>query len=102
MREFAEREVTQTKRIETGATCDRCNRELKPVQVMIDEPPREDTHGMYDDASRVTMDGWYGGYIDPMGRGPAFDLCRRCSDQFVQEFLGLTLDAFWELRENRR
>jgi len=101
MREFAEREVTETRRIETGATCDRCKRPLEPVRVFRDEPPREDTHGMYDGASRITMDGWYGGYIDPMRRGPSFDLCGMCSDIFVLEFLGLTEDSFWNLPENR-
>ncbi len=101
MREFAEREVTETRRIETGATCDRCQRVLEPVRVLLNEPPREDTRGMYDDASRVVMYGWYGGYIDPMGSGPGFDLCKACSDDFVHDFLGMTEDAFWDLPENR-
>ena len=95
MREFAEREVTETRRIETGATCDRCQRVLGSVRVFRDEPPREDTHGMYDGAARIVIEGWYGGFLDPMHRGPAFDLCEGCCVDLLA-FLGMTVREFFD------
>ena len=74
-------------RIETGATCTRCGAGL-PVVRFPGSENSTDTCGMYADALLLRADGWYGGYIDPMGSGPAIDLCKECADAFVA-FMGV-------------
>ena len=85
-------------RIELKAYCDRCGAFLAPVTF---PGPRtsEGTCGMYSGALRIRADGWYGGYIDPMGSGPAIDLCKECADAFVR-FMGV--DDIYELDKASR
>lgn len=93
MRVTETREVTETKRVQVSATCDRCKRDLVPVRMSFEEEPGRETYGMYVDAALVVVEGWYGGFIDPMGRGPGIDLCGECCNAFI-EFLGMTEDEF--------
>lgn len=95
MRVTETREVTETRRVQVSATCDRCKRALTPVKVFRDEPASEDTYGMYVDAALLVVEGWYGGFIDPMGRGPGIDLCGTCCRDLI-EFLNMTEDEFFE------
>jgi|JI10StandDraft_1071094.scaffolds.fasta_scaffold471930_1 hypothetical protein len=74
-------------RIETGATCNRC-KEVLPVVRFRGIEVDVDTGGMYSDALRLRAEGWYGGYIDPMGSGPGIDLCKTCADAFIA-FMGV-------------
>ena len=72
---YEEVKVEQTKNQVTGAVCDRCGADIELV--WPDQP-----HAQARNASSIKVDGWFGGYYDPIWDHETIKmlLCEICSE----------------------